>query len=275
MNKIIKIGIFVVGVLLLVLIYYFLLFHTPKSNNDLLDINTFQDVYVTDINIDTIDCNNDNLEEVIYIKETKLTCLKVNNKYTWVSIDENIISDINTDINIEQARSDLRSQKVYAFAGQRCSNRNLNTTAEDKTTGELLTCVDKGNSVYMWQSSSIPDTSQDENTPTEPEDIPSNNNTISLGDECTFFQEFQQATDSSSGEQLVCLMADEAYTWQIPFVPEEIPEEEGSEPGVELIYEGAPCDIYHEFQTSPDVNNPSITLRCLFSDGNFVWIKEE
>ncbi|GEM_PF-5800365 len=274
MNKVTRICLIIFGIVLLVGMYYFLFFNNSNTNNQsnlVQDINTYQDVYVNDVNIDAIDCNNDNLEEVIYIKDNRLICLNINNEYTWVSQDKNVT----LDVNIEDVRSDLISQKVYAFAGQRCSNRNVNKTGEDKTTGEILTCVDKGNSVYMWESLSQPDNTPDDNTSVSPEDNSSNSNSINVGDECTLFQEFQQYINPISNEQLVCLMSEGVYTWQLSSSPQGTSEEELLEPSIELVYEGAPCDISLEFQMSPDVNNPGVMLRCLFSDSNYIWIKEE
>jgi len=271
MNKITRISLIVLGIVLLIGMYYFLFFNDTKQNTTDLFLVNQVDVVVSDIDISKIDCNNDNLNEIIYVTENKLMCVNINGKYSWISVPDNSPP---RNQNVPVSRDNFNTSKIFVFEGQRCSSRNSNQIGEDKTTGVILICVDTGSGNYFWEKK---DKFIDNNIITDTGDLPESFTPagIKVGDECSFYIEFQTQMDSNSGDEIICLKVGEVYIWQKHIISnsdEVIPSAPGMAPSVP--YEGGECNLFEEITIAQDVNFPEITLRCLNYDGVFTWIRE-
>lgn len=229
-KKIIYIGLVI---LVIVLVYIFVLRNKPVTSNE------SSKIILNNINLKDVPCTSSNLDQSILVENKKFICMLINDKYVWQEVDSNTDvtptnephSDPHTFVSKKEYK-DLKKNlnRLYVYENQRCSSRNLNTTAYIVGTNTKANCIKKGDS-YFWTKSTIVDSNSpnpEDNNSLNPTPVDQNQNNTSvndkskyenslLGQRCYYYEELKVVYDESIDTNFICVFNPDLneYKWII------------------------------------------------------------
>jgi len=272
MNKTIAIVFTIIGICLIIGMYYFLFFYDNTNTSDLVVFDNQGEVYSDNNFLDfklNNNCGSKNKDLVIDVnidnKPTKIICTNIfTYNYTWQDYNVYIkYTDINNNaIDNNGKLKNLKNKLDYnVFDGKECNEIDFGLTKKDAN-GNSFRCIENltSNLGYVWvavNNSIVPGTIN-----------PNEETAIFVGQSCTGQEEFN-TKENIDGNTFICLKneLEQGYSWKI----KEDPVLEEDE--IVINYEGQACDLLFEFQATIDINNGNM-IRCMFVDGNYFWVKE-